>query len=90
MIFPGISEIGFATFFVIAKQDVIKKELHINKLYTDMIVKIVYEFVVKNKKEIQHKFTDQYDSLFDEEFLINIINLLKHEQYCGTVLEINL
>lgn len=90
MIFRGMSETSFATFFVVAKQAEIKKELNINKLYLDMVVKVVSEFVVRNKQEIQSRFQNQYDALFDEEFLVNIINILKYEKSVGTPLEIKL
>ena len=85
-----MSETSFATFFVVAKQAEIKKELNINKLYLDMVVKVVSEFVVRNKQEIQSRFQNQYDALFDEEFLVNIINILKYEKSVGTPLEIKL
>ena len=88
--FPGMSEAEFATFFVVAKQDKIKQYLNIEHLYTDMAVKIVYKFVLKNEIDIQNKFTNQYDSLFDENFFMIIINLLKNAKDQGIPLQYNM
>ena len=86
--FPGMSEYQFATFIVVAKQDKIKKELKIDCLYTEMAAKLVYEFIINNKINIKNKFSNQYECLFDECFLKDIINLLKKAQKKGVALEI--
>ena len=88
--FPGMDEYRFATFLVCAQKEKIQKELDIDELYTDMAIKIVYKYILKNKKIIQSKFTNQYDCLFDTDFFWALINLLKKAKNQGIPLKIDL
>ena len=90
MIFPGMDEHDFATFFIVVKQDQIKQELNIKKLYIEMAIKTVYDFVLKNKDNIQSKFKNQYDKLFDDGFYADIIKLLKDAKKHGIPMEFEL
>ena len=56
MLFPGMDEYLFAQFFVVIKQEQIKKELQIKQLYMDMVIKIVRDFILSKKSYIKTKF----------------------------------
>ena len=85
--FSGMDEYQFAEFFVAIKQQKISQELNIKNLYINMVINIVYKFIIKNKTSILLKFANQYDSLYDEEFFNNIISVLTDAQKCGVSLE---
>ena len=90
MLFPGMNEYQFAQFFVVVKQEEIKKELHIKQLYMDMVIKTVYDFVLNNKSYMENKFTSAYGTLADDDFFIEIINELKQAKENGIPLSINM
>ncbi len=85
-----MSEYEFATFYVVIKQEQIKQDLQIKILYIESVIKIVAEFISKNKKCIQKKYKTQYDSLDDENFYSDVINILKQAKQNGVPLEIKM
>ena len=90
MLFPGMDEYLFAQFFVVIKQEQIKKELQIKQLYMDMVIKIVRDFILSKKSYIKTKFKNAYDTLEDDDLLVDIINVLKQAKENGVPLSIDM
>ena len=90
MLFPGMDEYLFAQFFVVIKQEQIKKELQIKQLYMDMVIKTVCDFVLNKKSYIETKFKNAYDTLEDDDLLVDIINVLKQAKENGVPLSIDM
>ncbi len=90
MLFPGMDEYLFAQFFVVIKQEQIKKELQIKQLYMDMVIKTVFDFVVNKKSYIKTKFKSAYDTLEDNDLFVDIINALKQSKENGVPLSISM
>ena len=88
--FSGMDEHQFATFFIVAKQEQIKQELNIDNLYLNNAITIIHEFILNNKDNILLRFQTQYDSLFDEDFFIFFITLLKNAKKRGIPLKIDM
>ena len=90
MLFPGMDEYLFAEFFIVIKQEQIKKELQIKQLYMDMVIKIVCDFILNKKSYIKTKFKNAYDTLEDDDLLVDIINVLKQAKENGVPLSIDM
>lgn len=90
MLFPGMSEYQFATFFVVSKQEQIAQDLQIKNLCIYTAIKTVTKFILRTRYSIQSKYENQYDSLDDEIFYTDVLNVLKKAKKRGVPLEYKL